>query len=542
MIASLQPPPITWRGLVAVLMGVFISTAAVRLGIYGLPDIRGAMHAGFDEGAWITTAQGCGEIAMAPVSIWTGAVFGLRRVLSVAALTYAFAAALAPFAPDLGSLLLLQAVSGLATGSFIPLAIVFLARSMGPRYLAYGVAAYTLTLEAALNVSATLEGWYVDHLSWRWLFWQGVPMALAMVWWVLRALPRQPVNAALLKDGDWFAILSLAMGLVALYAALDNGNRLDWLESGLVVGLLLAAALLLLAFFVHEWTAARPWINLRYIIHSRIPHIMLLMLGVRMAILSSALLLPQFLSAVQGFRPKETGPALLEIAVPQLALAPLAAVLLRHVDARVILGLGFALVAAACWLPVAGLTGAWMAADFLPSQVLQAAGQMLALSSLVFLAITNIRPSDVLTFGAMLQVARLLGGEIGTAGVGTWLRMREQAASNLLGLHVHTGPLLSDRLLQGIGVVQSRAFGVAGAEAQATAMLAGSVHGQATVQSFLDGYALVGLTMLAAMLLAILIGPAPDHPALPHRLSPGDAAAPGKPREQPTIPATGANT
>ena len=521
------PPAVSpWPGLVAVLMGVFISTLASRLVVFGLPDIRGAMHAGFDEGAWITTAQACGEVAMAPVSIWAGAVFGPRRILFAGAVTYAVAAALSPLAPGLGALLVLQTLSGFATGAFIPMAIVHLARNMGPRGLAYGVAAYALTLEAALNVAATLAGWYVDHLSWRWLFWQGVPLAAAMAWWVLRALPRQPANMVLLRDGDWFAILSLGIGLVALYIALDHGNRLDWLASGLIVGLLTTAALSMLAFVAHEWRAARPWIDLRYIARSRIPHIMLLMLGVRLAILSSALLLPQFLSSVQGFRPNDTGPALLAIAVPQLVFAPLVALLLRLVDARATLALGFALVAAACWMPAAGLTGAWMTADFLPSQALQSAGQLLALSSLVFLAVTNIRPSAVLTFGAMLQVARLLGGEIGTAGVGTWLRLREQLASNLLGLHVHAGPLLTERLVHGAALVQARAFGAAGAEAQATALLAGSVHAQATVQSFLDGYAVVGAAMVAAMLLAAAIGPAPDHPALPRRRAPDPSGRP----------------
>ncbi|HYP64366.1 MAG TPA: hypothetical protein VEQ16_10770, partial [Acidocella sp.] len=52
------PPeaPIPWLGLTAVLLGTFISTLTGRLSTFGLADIRGAVHAGFDDGAWITTA------------------------------------------------------------------------------------------------------------------------------------------------------------------------------------------------------------------------------------------------------------------------------------------------------------------------------------------------------------------------------------------------------------------------------------------------------------------------------------------------------
>ena len=64
---SLRRQPIPWLGLTAVLLGTFISTLNGRLSTFGLADIRGAMHAGFDEGAWITTAQTVAQMLIAPV-------------------------------------------------------------------------------------------------------------------------------------------------------------------------------------------------------------------------------------------------------------------------------------------------------------------------------------------------------------------------------------------------------------------------------------------------------------------------------------------
>ena len=65
---------IPWLGLLAVLMGTFISTLNGRLSNFGATDIRGAVHAGFDEGAWITTAQTVAQMLITPVAIWMGAV------------------------------------------------------------------------------------------------------------------------------------------------------------------------------------------------------------------------------------------------------------------------------------------------------------------------------------------------------------------------------------------------------------------------------------------------------------------------------------
>jgi len=179
------PPPappqsIPWAGLAAVLLGTFISTLNGRFTTFGLADMRGAVHAGFDEGAWITTAQTTAQMLMAPVAIWLGGVLGPRRVLLEAAAIYAIVSFLEPLSTNLPTLLGFQFAGGLASGVFIPLTLGFIVRTTPPRLWAYGIALYALNLELSLNISASLEGWYVDHLSWRWIFWQNIPLALGM--------------------------------------------------------------------------------------------------------------------------------------------------------------------------------------------------------------------------------------------------------------------------------------------------------------------------------------------------------------------------
>ena len=78
------PPARTpWLGLLAVLLGAFISTLTGRLSTFGLADIRGALHVGFDEGAWITTAQTVAQMLIAPAAVWMGRAFGPRDRKSV---------------------------------------------------------------------------------------------------------------------------------------------------------------------------------------------------------------------------------------------------------------------------------------------------------------------------------------------------------------------------------------------------------------------------------------------------------------------------
>lgn len=512
-------PPLTthpWVGILAVLLGAFISTLTGRLSTFGLADIRGAVHAGFDEAAWLTTAQTVAQMLVGPAAGWFGAVYGVRRVLLAGCAVFGAASLALPLSGSLDALIGWQFVSGLGAGTFIPLTIGFVLRNLPPRLWAFGIAAYALNLEFSLHVSASLEAWYIDHASWHWIFWQNVPLAALMALCVWRGAPREPVNRELRRHGDWFGIASASLGLAMLYAALDQGNRLDWLNSGLVVGLLAGGGLLLLAFVAHERTAAAPWLDLGVATSGNLPLLMVLISSLRFVILSTAFVVPQFLGAVQGYRALESGQVLLWIALPQLVIAPLAGLLLRRVDGRAVVTAGFCLVGLSCWLVAQGLTRDWATADFLPSQLMQAVGQTFAVSGLIFFAVLNLRPADALTFGALLQIARLFGGEAGTAFMTTWVRVREQIASQLVGLHVMAGdPAALDRLRAYAGAVAGRSAGPAEANARAAALLGGAVRTQANVLSYIDGFAVIVVGVLGALLLVALLRPAPAHPAGP---------------------------
>ena len=262
-VAPAPEAPIPWLGLTAVLLGTFISTLTGRLSNFGLTDIRGAVHAGFDEGAWITTAFTAAQMLVTPFAVWIGSMYGPRRILMFAATSFAVTSALTPFAQNLSTLLALQFLSGLGSGCFIPLTLSFILRVMPMRLWAYGVALYALNLELSLNISASLEGWYVENFSWHWIFWQNVPLAMAMAA-CLRGVKQSPPPAVIHRDV--YGLCSYGIGLALIYAGLDQGNRLDWLNSGLIWGLLLAGIILLVAFVIHEMTAPFPWLDFKVVL------------------------------------------------------------------------------------------------------------------------------------------------------------------------------------------------------------------------------------------------------------------------------------
>ncbi|HVW00062.1 MAG TPA: MFS transporter, partial [Planctomycetaceae bacterium] len=392
--AAQPPPPITHRpfvGVLAVLLGSIISTLDNRITSFGLADVRGAVHAGFDEGAWITTAFTVGQMLMGPTSVWLGMVFGPRRVLTISCAIFGISNLLLPFSPDLASVLAFQTISGLASGTFIPLTIGFVVQNLPSRLVVYGIAAYSMNLELSLNIAASIEGWFDDNWSWPWIFWDTALLTPLMLFCIHFGMPRQPVNRELLKTGDWTGILYASLGFSLLYAALDQGNRLDWLNSGLINALLIGGGVLLVAFVIQELVCDRPWIHLRFIVSGNVPMMLLLISFFRFVILSTSYVIPQFLTTVQNYRAIEVGSVLIWIALPQLLVAPVVATILRVVDARLPMVFGFALIGAACFM-AGQLTHDWAGNDFLPSQIVQAMGQSIALTSLIWFFLQHLQP------------------------------------------------------------------------------------------------------------------------------------------------------
>src|ERR1700722_15808786 len=302
---TLATPPtsIPWLGLLAVLMGTFISTLNGRLSTYGLADIRGAVSAGFDEGAWISTAQTAAQMSVTLAAIWMGAAYGPRRVLIGASIAFALISLLTPYSASLPMLLTLQFLGGLASGCFIPLTLSFILINTPPKYWAFGIALYALNLELSLNISASLEGWYTEHHTWRWIFWQNVPLALIMSLCLHRGVAQKPITTK--PPSDIYDRLSGGAGLALIYAALDQGNRLDWLHSGFVGGFVSAGVLLLVAILIHSARFPHPLLNLKVVFGAPLPSQFVLIAFLRLTITSTAFLIPLFLGSVRGFRALE---------------------------------------------------------------------------------------------------------------------------------------------------------------------------------------------------------------------------------------------
>ncbi|MGZ3293436.1 MAG: MFS transporter [Xanthobacteraceae bacterium] len=509
---GIAPQPLFAVG--AVLLGSFLANFDSRLTSVGLPDLRGAFSLGFDQGAWLSTASIGSQIFIAPAVAWLATAFGLRRVLGIPSLVYAVVSLLIPFVRDFPTLIVLSILHGMLLGTFVPATFMIIFRNLPIRWWLPALAIYSIRVGFALDTSTSMVGFYVDHLGWQWLYWQGVVIAPLMGLMVYLGTPHEPVNRDVLADADWGGMLLFGTGVSMIYAGLDQGNRLDWLGSGTVAALLIGGALLCAAFVVNEFIVRRPWAHVNVLFSRNIGLALVAILLYALTSLSNSLLVPNFLSVVGQLRPEQTGVLLvLYGALPMFVLVPVSIFLLRHFDPRFVLVIGLSAFAAANLLGTQ-LTHDWALGDFIVIVLLQSIGQAFTLLPLVLTALSNADLTRATAFAAYIQVARLGGAEIGVALMGTWLRVREQIHSNYLGQHLADGSENVVEILKQLSAgFASHGSGLA--PARAVGSLSARVARESNVLAYIDGFWLTFWLAIAALGVATLMTRAPPGPFTP---------------------------
>ena len=509
---GIAPHPLFAVG--AVLLGSFLANFDSRLTSVGLADLRGAFSLGFDEGAWLSTAGIGSQIFIAPAVAWLATVFGLRRVLGIPSLVYALVSLTIPFVHDYTTLIALSIVHGMLLGTFVPATLMIVFRNLPMRWWLPAIAIYSIRVGFALDTSTALVGFYVDHWGWQWLYWQGVAIAPLMGLMVYLGTPREPVNQALLRGADWGGMLLLGTAVSMIYAGLDQGNRLDWLNSGTVMALLLGGGALFILFLINEMLVPHPWAHFNVLFSRNIGLSLVIILLYTLTSLCNSSLVPNFLSVVGGLRPEQTGVLLFIYgALPMFVLVPISIYLLRHFDARTVVVLGLSAFAAAnLW--GTQLSHDWAREDFTGIVMLTSIGQAFTLLPIIIMALSNSDPARATSFAAYIQIMRLGGAEIGVALMGTWLRVREQIHSNYLGQHIENGSGEVTRMLQKLSNFFA-SHGVGTAPARAVGTLSAQVAREANTLAYIDGFWLCFWLAMAALGFTALITRAPPGPFTP---------------------------
>src|SRR5476651_647565 len=223
-----------WLGLFGVMLGAFMAVLDIQITNSSLNDISGALGSSITEGSWISTAYLVAEIVAIGISGIMAEVFSLKRYLIFSAIGFLIFSVLCAFSTDLSMMILFRACQGLTGGALIPLAFNVILTILPPSKQPIGMALFGMTATFGPSIGPTIGGWLTDNYGWQWIFFINIPPGIALITIVWTCLDQGPMRLELIREMDYFGIVTMAIGLGSLEYVLEEGERKDWFGNVLI--------------------------------------------------------------------------------------------------------------------------------------------------------------------------------------------------------------------------------------------------------------------------------------------------------------------
>ncbi|MBW4474534.1 MAG: DHA2 family efflux MFS transporter permease subunit [Stenomitos rutilans HA7619-LM2] len=495
----------TWVGVCGTMLGAFMAVLDIQITNASLKDIQAALGATLEEGSWISTSYLVAEIVVIPLTGWLSQVFSTRRYLLVNASLFVFFSVCCAWAWDLPSMIVFRALQGFTGGILIPMAFTVILTMLPPRKQSTGLAMFAVTAVFAPSIGPTLGGWLTETFSWHYVFYLNVipgALLIAAVWYAIDA---RPMKLEMLKQGDWFGILAMAIGLGSLQVVLEEGSRKDWFGSQLIVRLTAIAVIFLVIFFLIELTRKKPFINLRLMKERNFGLASIVNISLGLGLYGSVYIMPLYLSQIQGYNAMQIGEVLMWVGIPQLFLIPFVPKLMQRFDIRLIIAVGVSLFAISCFMN-SSLTNQTAIDQLRWSQLVRALGQPLIMVPLSSVATAGLPKEQAGSASGLFNMMRNLGGSVGIAAIATLLTQREQFHSNRLGEAVSVyDPATQERMNQMTQYFISKGADLVKAQDQAMGAIANVVRREAYVMAYNDCFYFIACALLLSGLAIVFL-------------------------------------
>jgi EmrB/QacA subfamily drug resistance transporter len=227
--------------------------------IIALPDLERSLHTSLLQLVWVILAYMIASTVLVLTAGRLSDLFGRKRAYVGGFLVFALASLGAGFAADATQLILWRIVQGIG-GAFLFANAAALVTDAFPKGQ-LGLAMGTNTMVAAVGlVLGPVLGGALVSISWHWVFWFNVPLALGGAIWGSLVL-RELAKADPVRGLDLLGTVAFVTGLTGLVLGISRGGISGW-NDPLVIGGLIAAAVLLPAFVVIENRGRAPMLDL----------------------------------------------------------------------------------------------------------------------------------------------------------------------------------------------------------------------------------------------------------------------------------------
>jgi len=288
----------------ALMLVILLASLDQTIVATALPTIVGDLG-GLQHLSWVVTAYLLAATVTGPIYGKLGDLYGRKGILQTAIVIFLVGSALCGISQNMAELISFRALQGLGAGGLMVTTIAVVGDIIPPRDRGKYQGVFGAVFGVSTVVGPLLGGFFVDNLSWRWIFYVNLPtgaVALFVIGAVFHARAERVEHRI---DYLGAALLAGSLSSIVLFTSL-GGSTYAWGSAPIVIMAVLGAVLMWL-FVLAEQRASEPILPLElfrnriFTVTSGIGFI------IGLALFGSVTYLPLFLQIVRGKSPTSSG-------------------------------------------------------------------------------------------------------------------------------------------------------------------------------------------------------------------------------------------
>ncbi|QHW32522.1 multidrug efflux MFS transporter [Paenibacillus rhizovicinus] len=338
--------------MIAIFFGSFVSVLNVSTINIAIPVLTERFHTELSTTQWTLTGFMLAMGTFAPITGYFGERFSYKRLFLFAMSGFTIASICCALAWNVESLIAFRILQGAFTGMISPITMAIVYQIIPREKIAMAISLWAASSMLAPAIGPTYSGWLLDNVSWHWLFWLNVPIAVVGIILISIYIPYYRLNVP--KKFDLIGFVTVIVSSSTLLVALSHGNEWGW-GSAQTLSLFITGIVFLGLFIWRELATDAPLLNLRVLKISRYSVALLITSIITISLYSGTFLTPVFLQNIQSVTPLDTGLILLPASLAMAFMMPIVGKLYTKVGPRLLLCVGIILMAAGT-LPLSWLS------------------------------------------------------------------------------------------------------------------------------------------------------------------------------------------
>jgi EmrB/QacA subfamily drug resistance transporter len=410
------PDPRRWWVLAAMVFGLLMPVLDNLVVNVALPTIQRELGAGVSGLAWIVDAY---TLTFASFMLTGGALgdlYGRKRFFLAGLVVFTAGSLACGLSGSTGQLVAFRALQGLGAAMLLPGSLSIITATFSGKERGAAIGIWAAISGLAIAVGPVVGGYLVEHVSWESIFFINIPigiLGIAMTWFIVG----ESRDTTRSRRVDPPGLATGTAGIFFLVYALIEGNGKGWTD-GVILGSLVLAAVLLLAFFRIEARRDSPMLPLSFF---RIPTFSasnVVAASVFFALFGVTFFLTLYLQNVEGYSPVAAGLRLFPFTLMILLIAPLSGRLSDRYGSRWFMTTGTAVAAVGMALLLRTAVGSSYTTVILPAFLVLGAGLATTMAPMTSAVMGSVETRHAGVASAATNTSRELGGVFGIALLG----------------------------------------------------------------------------------------------------------------------------